>query len=57
MSKANSARYTVTCRICGAAPGEPCRTRATGRVTDAHNDRIWLQYETNRRAKWIEDHT
>lgn len=57
MSKANSARYTVTCRICGAAPGEPCRTRTTGRVTDAHNDRIWLQHTTNRRAKWIEDHT
>lgn len=39
-SKAASAQYDRLCTVCWAEPGQPCRTRTTGRVTDTHLDRI-----------------
>jgi hypothetical protein len=37
------------CTKCGAKPGEPCRTLATGKTTDAHKAR-WLPIVTRRAA-------
>lgn len=48
MSKAASSRYTVPCRACGAEPQQPCRTLASGRVTDTHQSRIFDQHQHRR---------
>ena len=38
--------WTVACIICGAKPGERCRSRVTGReLPEGHTLRIWSQRE------------
>lgn len=39
-SRAASAQSDVECPYCGAAPADPCRTPATGRVTRSHSVRV-----------------
>lgn len=44
----------IACTKCGAKPGEPCRTLATRRVTDAHKARwlwVWEQRAAAIRAE------
>lgn len=36
--------YPNTCPTCSAAPGQPCLTLTTGRVTDTHIARIEEAY-------------